>query len=317
MKLLTYRHDGGAARLGALRDGEREVVDLAAAYRSLDGTDAAELASMLALIEAGTRGRNLAAEALEGAPGRAILQLSEVDLMAPLPEPRKLRDFLAFEGHLKNMAAQMKTPTPIPQLWYERPIYAKCNHLSVVGSDVEVIWPPYAEQLDFELELACVIGFDGKDVPAAEAERHIFGFTIYNDVSARDEQIREWGPMGSMKGKDFDTGNILGPWIVTADEVGDPYSLEMVVRVNGEEWGRGNTRDMYYRWDAMIAYASYCETIRAGEVLGSGTVPSGSGAEQGRFPRPGDVIEMEVERIGTLRNRFGHAADRSGQEAST
>jgi 2-keto-4-pentenoate hydratase/2-oxohepta-3-ene-1,7-dioic acid hydratase in catechol pathway len=187
----------------------------------------------------------------------------------------------------------------------------------VVGSDVEVIWPPYAEQLDFELELACVIGFDGKDVPAAEAERHIFGFTIYNDVSARDEQIREWGPMGSMKGKDFDTGNILGPWIVTADEVGDPYSLEMVVRVNGEEWGRGNTRDMYYRWDAMIAYASYCETIRAGEVLGSGTVPSGSGAEQGRFPRPGDVIEMEVERIGTLRNRFGHAADRSGQEAST
>jgi 2-keto-4-pentenoate hydratase/2-oxohepta-3-ene-1,7-dioic acid hydratase in catechol pathway len=315
MKLLTFRDAGGAARVGALT-ADGQVLDLPDAHRRLRGEDAPALTDMMALIEAGASGLELAAELLAAAPDPAVHDLDAVELMAPLPEPRKLRDFLAFEGHLTNMAKRMKTPTPIPQLWYERPIYGKCNHLSVVGTDTAVIWPPYTSQLDYELELACVIGLDGKDIPRERADEHIFGFTIYNDVSARDEQLREWGPMGAMKGKDFDTGNILGPWIVTIDEIGDVYSLEMVARVNGEEWSRGNTREMYHRFDAMIAYASYCETIRAGEVFGSGTVPTGCGQEQGRFPQPGDIVELEVERIGVLRNRFGARAPEPAIEAA-
>jgi len=301
MRLLTFRDAAGAPRLGAL-DADDAVVDLTAAE------SAPQLASMLALIDAGADGLARAADALGRAPAGARRHLAETDLLAPLPVPRKIRDFLAFEGHLRNMAARMAGPgrdiPPVPPGWYERPIYAKQNVHSVVGTGHDVQWPPYSEELDYELELACVIGRGGKDIARADAMEHVFGYTIYNDVSARDEQRREWGPTGSMKGKDFDTGNILGPWIVTADELGSPYGLTMTARVNGVEWSRGDSGDMHHRFEDMIAFASLSETIVAGEVFGSGTCPTGCGAEQGRFPQPGDVVELEIERIGVLRNRY-------------
>jgi 2-keto-4-pentenoate hydratase/2-oxohepta-3-ene-1,7-dioic acid hydratase in catechol pathway len=193
----------------------------------------------------------------------------------------------------------------IPQVWYERPIFYHPNRLNVVGPDEDVLWPAYSSALDFELEFGCFIGTPGKDIPRERARRHIFGYTIFNDVSARDEQTREMpGQLGPGKGKDFDTGNVLGPCLVTADELPDPYKLTMAVRVNGEEWGRGNSSEMRWRFEDCIAHVARSETLYPGEFFASGTVGGGSGLEQMRFLKPGDVVELEVEGIGVLRNRF-------------
>jgi 2-keto-4-pentenoate hydratase/2-oxohepta-3-ene-1,7-dioic acid hydratase in catechol pathway len=134
---------------------------------------------------------------------------------------------------------------------------------------------------------------------------HVFGFTIFNDFSARDMQTQERPlSMGPMKGKDFDTGNVLGPWIVTRDEVGNPQALAMEARVNGERWGGGNSAAMHHPFNRIIAFISQSETLHPGEVIASGTVPTGCGLELGRFLSPGDVVELEIERIGVLRNRI-------------
>jgi 2-keto-4-pentenoate hydratase/2-oxohepta-3-ene-1,7-dioic acid hydratase in catechol pathway len=196
----------------------------------------------------------------------------------------------------------------IPAVWYQQPTYYKCNRFSVIGHEQDVLWPRGAKLMDFELELAVVIGKTGKDVPRERAMSHVFGYTIFNDMTARDVQNEEMkAHLGPAKGKDFDTGNVLGPWIVTADELPDPYRLTMIARVNGEEWGRGSSAAMHHRWDALIEHVSRNETIHAGEVLGSGTVGNGSGLELGRWLAPGDQIELEVEGIGRLRNRLVQA----------
>jgi 2-keto-4-pentenoate hydratase/2-oxohepta-3-ene-1,7-dioic acid hydratase in catechol pathway len=133
---------------------------------------------------------------------------------------------------------------------------------------------------------------------------HIFGFTIFNDFSARDAQLAEMGgQLGPAKGKDFDGANSFGPWIVTLDEIGDPHALDMEARVNGERWGGGNSSTMHHKWPAILAHISASETLRAGEIIGSGTVGTGCGLELGRQLKAGDVVELEVEKIGVLRNR--------------
>lgn len=135
------------------------------------------------------------------------------------------------------------------------------------------------------------------------AREHIFGYTIFNDFSARDEQVKEMaGQLGPGKGKDFDGGNVMGPCLVTADEI-DPYNLTMIARVNGEEWGRGNSSDMGWKFEDCIVHVARSETIYPGEFFGSGTVGNGCGLEQLRFLKSGDVVELEVEGIGILRNR--------------
>jgi 2-keto-4-pentenoate hydratase/2-oxohepta-3-ene-1,7-dioic acid hydratase in catechol pathway len=177
--------------------------------------------------------------------------------------------------------------------------------VSVVGPDADVRRSAYAQLLDYELELACVVGRGGVDVTPETAAGQIFGYTIFNDVSARDTQAVEMeGQLGPAKGKDFDTGNVFGPWIVTADEIGDPYDLTMVARVNGEEWSRGHSGTMFHRFEDIIAFVSRSETLHPGEILGSGTVGRGCGPELGRFLNPDDVVELEIERIGVLRNRI-------------
>ena len=149
-----------------------------------------------------------------------------------------------------------------------------------------------------------MIGTGGVDISAEKAREHIFGFTIFNDVSARDYQTREMqGMLGPCKGKDFDTGNVLGPCIATADEI-DPYDLTMTARVNGEEWSRGNSGTIHHRFEDCIAHVSQSETLHPGEILGSGTVGNGCGLELKRFLSPGDVVELEIEGIGVLRNRI-------------
>jgi 2-keto-4-pentenoate hydratase/2-oxohepta-3-ene-1,7-dioic acid hydratase in catechol pathway len=307
MRLVTFE-SGSGQRLGAVIDDGQAVVDLQAAQQS-KGDSAQELDSMLVLIEAGERGLDLARELIETAPAGSRLPMADVRLLAPLPRPTQMRDFLCFEEHLKNSFAQAEKLTgqtrEIPAVWYEQPIYYKANRFSVIGPDQDVVWPSYSVVMDYELELACIIGKMGRDIDANEAAAHIFGFTIFNDASARDAQIAEMaGQLGPAKGKDFDTGNVLGPWIVTADEIGDPHALTMVARVNGEEWSRGTSGAMHHRFEDMIAFVSRSETLYPGEVLGSGTVGTGCGLELGRFLESGDVVELEIDGIGVLRNRF-------------
>jgi 2-keto-4-pentenoate hydratase/2-oxohepta-3-ene-1,7-dioic acid hydratase in catechol pathway len=291
MKLVTFRKGSGSPRAGALADGA--VVDL-------------EIESVLAIVEAGQNGLDRATEALKRRP--AALSLGEVTLLAPIPVPPQMRDFLCFEKHLVQafgaVAKLRGTEARIPNVWYERPLFYHPNRFNVCGTGADVPWPAYSERMDFELEFGCWIGRPGKDIPRERAREHIFGYSIFNDFSARDEQTKEMaGQLGPGKGKDFDNSNAIGPCLVTADEIKNPYALEMVVRVNGEEWGRGNSRDMHWTFEDCIAHASRSETLHPGEFFGSGTVGNGCGLESLRFLKPGDTVELEVEGIGILRNR--------------
>ncbi|MGQ3027554.1 MAG: fumarylacetoacetate hydrolase family protein, partial [Ferrovibrionaceae bacterium] len=157
--------------------------------------------------------------------------------------------------------------------------------------------------MDFELEFGIFIGRGGKNIPADKARDHIFGFAIMNDFSARDAQMVEMqGMLGPAKGKSFDAGNVIGPWIVTADEIPDPYSLKMKATISGEVWAEGTSAGMLHSFEDMIAFVTRDETIYPGEFFGSGTMGNGCGLEQDRFLRHGDVVELTVEKIGTLRN---------------
>jgi 2-keto-4-pentenoate hydratase/2-oxohepta-3-ene-1,7-dioic acid hydratase in catechol pathway len=194
---------------------------------------------------------------------------------------------------------------PVPEEWYERPAYYKGMPDTVIGPEQEIPWPAWTERLDHELELACVIGSRCRDVAAAQAEDVIFGYTIWNDMSARDVQSRELPiGMGPGKAKDWDGSNVLGPCLVTADEL-DAGALAMSVRVNGETWGQDSTASMHHSFGDMIAYASRSQTLYPGELFGSGTATGGSGLELDRELAPGDVVELEIEGIGVLRNRIG------------
>ena len=327
MKLVTYRSGRRGARAGVLIEGGRRVLDLQEAHRLRYGKKSSHLASVLAMAGGGIEALAIAASLVKGAASTrsATLPLPEVRLLAPIPQPPQMRDFLCFEKHLvqafqaarKVRAAAAPDPAAamadmeakgilsVPAAWYERPIFYHPNRLNVIGTETDVEWPAYSKLLDFELEFGCFIGKPGRDISKARAREHIFGYTIFNDISARDEQTLEMpGQLGPGKGKDFDTGNVLGPCLVTADEVTDPYRLKMEVRVNGERWGGGNSREMRWKFEDCIAHVSRSETLVSGEFFGSGTVGSGCGLEQMRFLSPGDVVELEVEGIGILRNRI-------------
>ncbi len=276
MKFVTYEApDVAGRRVGYLDDG---VV-----------VDAGFEGDMVAFIEA-------------GAPLKAGRGVDGAVLRAPL-RPRTLRDFLAFEGHLLNVFPGLGKE--IPQEWYAVPAYYKGLPDTVIGPDDVIPWPAYTRKLDHELELAAVIGRPGTDIAEADALDHVFGYTIWNDLSARDTQAQELPVgMGPGKAKDWDGSNVLGPCIVTADEI-DPHDVDLEVRINGERWGGASTKDMHHTFEAMIAYASQALTLHAGEVLGSGTATGGSGIELDRWIDAGDVIEMEASGIGVLRNTVG------------
>lgn len=225
---------------------------------------------------------------------------SEVKLKAPLPRPTSMRDFYAFEQHVKK--GFEKRGEPMPQEWYEMPVYYKGNHQSIIGPDDDVHWPSFTEKFDYELELAIIIGKTGRNIPENKAREYIAGFTIMNDFSARDMQRKEMKVrLGPAKGKDFATA--IGPVLVTPDEIGDPYNLKMTARINSEVWSEGNSKSIYHSFEKMIAFASMEETLYPGDLIGSGTVGTGCGLELDRWVKPGDVIELEIEKIGVLRNR--------------
>src|ERR671935_621147 len=243
----------------------------------------------------------LAAQTLEAfftggghAREHAEYRLDEVRLLAPVRRPPAVRDFYAFEEHVRN-AAQVTGRPGVPHEWYEIPAFYFSNPAAIYGPDEEVPYPEESEALDYELEVAAVIGAEGE----------IGGFTVMNDWSARDLQRAEMRVgLGPSKGKDFATS--LGPIVVTPDEF-DGRDAEMVARVNREERSRGELGDMYHSWKAIVAHAARNTRLDPGDVLGSGTVGTGCILELGdeRWLQPGDVVELEVEGIGVLRNAVG------------
>jgi fumarylacetoacetate (FAA) hydrolase len=234
----------------------------------------------------------------------------QVFLHPPLQRPMSLRDFYAFEQHVTS--AHKVRGKAVPDEWYQFPVFYFSNPNSIFGPGEIVPRPTYTAEMDFELEVACVIGKTGINIPVEEAEAYIFGYTIFNDWSARDIQRQEVKVgLGPAKGKDF--ASSLGPWIVTPDELqeratGRPgvFNLGMTARLNGQLVSRGNWQDLYYSFGEMIARASQDVYLLPGDVIGSGTVGSGCLLEitSGRGPwlAPGDVIELEIERLGVLRN---------------
>jgi 2-keto-4-pentenoate hydratase/2-oxohepta-3-ene-1,7-dioic acid hydratase in catechol pathway len=322
MRLVTFAA-ANAQRIGALIDDDRRIVD----FTAVDGAAGPAFSSMQALIEGGAPALNRAREIVAGAQrsSRGVIDAASVRLLSPLPAPPQIRDFMCFEKHLLQAYGRLRrvraaaAPDPekalreleeqgylaIPKVWYERPCYYKPNRLNVCGTNQEVVWPAYSKVIDYELEFACVMGSDARNIPKDKARAHIFGYTIFNDLSARDEQTHEMASgLGPGKGKDFDNSNPIGPCIVTADEIPDPYALTMIVRVDGEERGRGSSREMHWKYEDCIAFVSRDETIHPGELFCSGTVGNGSGLEIGRYVEPGQVVELEVEKIGVLRNRI-------------
>jgi len=309
MRLVTYRRrNDEEARLGALDRSGRAVVDVAAVHSRRTGVAVAGLATMQALIEAGPSLLDVVRECVENAADEEVRELDRITLLAPLPVPAQIRDCLCFEEHLTGAiraferTGQTAPPQALSMLetFRRRPIWYKANRFAVVGPDAMVRWPRYSAVMDYECEMAAIIGTRGRDVPRERAASHVFGYTIFNDLSARDTQAEMAGGLGPMKSKDFDGANVLGPWIVTRDEF-EPYGAAMRVYVNGEKRSEGNSRDMKYRFEDLIAFVSDSETLHPGEILCSGTVGGGCGLELGRFLESGDVVELEIEGIGRLR----------------
>jgi 2-keto-4-pentenoate hydratase/2-oxohepta-3-ene-1,7-dioic acid hydratase in catechol pathway len=293
MRLARLEHEG-SPRLGVVAGSEIELL--------------APGVELLELLAADPKRR----EALTRRSGERV-PADSARLLTPL-HPPTIRDFVTFEEHVEGIA-RTHGSTVVPE-WYEAPTFYFTNVHAVTGPHDDVAVPPGCRALDFELEVAAVIGRAGRDLTPEAAREHIAAYTIFNDWSARDLQVREMRVLlGPAKGKD--SANTLGPWLVTADEL-EPHrrgdgrlDLDMGVAVNGVEIGDDSLANMGWSFEEMVAYASRGTSVRPGDVLGSGTCGSGCLAELwGRNGRPeppplavGDVVTMTVEGIGTISNR--------------
>jgi fumarylacetoacetate (FAA) hydrolase len=336
MKLVTYVPKGAAhfaeGRAGILV-GE-QVLDLAAlgTWASHNGVALPDVSgatglptTTLALLHlgadgmAGARAALAAAEKarpedLAAAAGEQPVAhpLTEIELRTPVPNPPTLRDFYVFEQHVKASRARRGVGM-IPE-WYEIPVFYFSNTSELYGADEPIPFPRHTQEVDFELEMAAVIGRGGRDIAAEDAPGYIAGYMVMNDWSARDLWRKEQPlNMGPAKGKDFATS--LGPWLVTPDELDDArvgsgkderYNLEMRGWINGDQLTRDNAQTMYYGFPQMIERASQGARLRPGDVIGSGTCGTGCilelGTERHRWLQAGDVVEMEIEQLGMLRN---------------
>jgi 2-keto-4-pentenoate hydratase/2-oxohepta-3-ene-1,7-dioic acid hydratase in catechol pathway len=293
----------GYARYLADKYGSSEAYELASAIlptdmigffrRGEEGKEKAELTIDYV-------GRYQTEDGLLGPRGENIVyETGEVQLKAPVPRPNSIRDYVSFEGH-----ASFSGKRQLDKGWYEIPVCYKGNPNTVIGPEEAIPWPAFTDLLDYELEYGIYIGKEGKNIPRERAEEYIAGYTIFNDVSARDIQAKEMlaGGLGPAKGKD--TCSAIGPCIVSPEEI-DPGNLRMLARVNGDVWSDNNSGTAYWTWPQIIEFASMEETLYPGDFLGSGTVEGGCGWELNRWIKPGDIIELEVEGIGILRNRVG------------
>jgi fumarylacetoacetate (FAA) hydrolase len=329
MKLVTYL-PAGAARSAAGNAGilhGETVLDLAAlgawaAHHGAAQSDPGLPTTTLALLRMGPEGMAAARAALALAAQARAEDLAEVaglafprqavSLRTPIPDPPSARDFYAFEQHVKAARAR-RGAEMIPE-WYKIAVFYFTNTSELYGTDEDVPYPRRSREVDFELELACVIGREGRDIAADDAPAYIAGYMVMNDWSARDlwreEQMLNMGPA---KGKDFALS--LGPALVTPDELEEQrvgagrderYDLEMRGRINGVQISADNARTIFYTFPQMIERASQSVRLRPGDVFGSGTCGTGCilelGTEVHRWLEPGDVVEMEIERLGVLRN---------------
>jgi 2-keto-4-pentenoate hydratase/2-oxohepta-3-ene-1,7-dioic acid hydratase in catechol pathway len=323
LKLATYRSNG-RNKVALVHAADTRLFDLASASERAGKPNPA-FNSMLDLIDDCDASLDAASDLFSryGQDQDLSSDIAVSELLAPLPEPRQMRDGMSFPvhivqapiGHLKFQArkagdavelARLQTaPLPeLPEIYRKQPIYYITNRFSVGGPNTTIKWPRYSQVMDYELEFGIITKNRGANISAAKARDHIFGFTIFNDFSARDAQRVEMeGRLGPAKGKSFDGGNVLGPWIVTPDEIGDPYKLTMEARVNGETRSRNRSEGMLFSFEEIIAHVTRDETLMPGEFIGSGTVGNGCGLELGWYLEHSDTIELEVENIGVLRNK--------------
>lgn len=310
--------DGAMPRIAVAPDDARDRwVDVRAAHadRLTSGGATAEGAARIAaavvpgsLSAALTGGEDFFAALRAAAaadPGQAALIPDDARMIAPI-DPVAYRDFMAFEGHVVNcIRMEDGDDAEMPAVLYEQPVSYFGNAHAVLGPEDEIPWPSYSQSMDYELELGIVIGRGGRNLTPETALDHVLGFTVFNDFSARDIQAQEMaGGLGPSKGKHF--GSAVGPRIVTLDALGD--DLAMTAKVNGELWSEGTTGSIMWSVAELVAWASTSEPLPAGTLLGSGTVATGCGLEVGRRIEPGDVVELEIEGIGVLRNRLGSPA---------
>ncbi|MBT2486524.1 MULTISPECIES: fumarylacetoacetate hydrolase family protein [unclassified Microbacterium] len=303
--------DGREIRVVAAEPDKGRVVDLKKAYAlelqrggaSVDGARHLAHATFRDLtqgISSGDFFLDAATRAL-GAADDASLPIEEVSWRAAI-KPPVIRDSLTFNGHIKNFFGNVMKTTPTRAV-YERPGYFKGTTSTIYGHDEVIPYPSFTEQLDYELEIGYVVGKPARNLTPENAWSHVFGITIFNDWSLRDVQKLE-SPigMGAQHSKDFAYG--IGPWITTIDEIPSVIGLKGQVRVNGEVWSDTKVEDFIWTPEETIAYASQLNGIQPGDLIGSGTMAFGAGVELGRFLQPGDVLELDLERVGTLRNRI-------------
>lgn len=301
MRFVSYKNNREEVRLGVLVHDN--IVDVNKVSRG-------ELPSnIISFLELGEQGLEKLKDLIENEVKIEDCEaLSDVSLVAPISRPTSVRDFYAFEEHVKT--ARKKRGLEVVPDWYEIPVFYFTNHLAIKGPDESIERPSDCHWLDYELEVACIIGKQGRDIKKEEAEDYIFGFCIMNDWSARDLQRKEMKVgLGPAKGKDFATS--LGPYIVTKDELeplksGKGYNLKMIAKVNDRVLSEGNCADIYYSFAEMIERASKNVTLYPGELIGSGTVGTGCilelGTEVHRWLEPGDEVELEIDHLGVLKN---------------
>ena len=273
------------------------VPDTMLEYLRGDRTSAGFAAATLGAIEdAASSG-----EVPTGLNGETLIyNPGDVRLRAPLHNPESFRNFSALRQHVRTVS--QKRLEPIPAEGREMPVYANVAARSIIGPGEDVPWPRSTERWDYGLEIACVVGRPGRDIDAASAAEHIAGYTILNHFSARDIQGAQTGTrLAQARGEDW--ASAIGPVLVTPDEIADPYRLRMTARINGEVWSEETTASLPWRFEQMIEFLSRDDEVRAGDLVGSGIVGGGCGQEIDRWIGPGDVIELEIEKIGVLRNR--------------
>jgi 2-keto-4-pentenoate hydratase/2-oxohepta-3-ene-1,7-dioic acid hydratase in catechol pathway len=301
---LVVASDSTPDRWVDVRAAERVRLLRAGATRTAAQRLAAAVApgSLSSALEAGPTFLDAASAAAECEEEEALASVSG-RWLAPI-DPIAYRDFMAFEQHFVTATHKLRGTAPPPVL-YELPVSYFGNAHAVLGPDDEIPWPHYTDHMDFELELGIVVGTTGRNLEPDDALRHVLGLTVFNDFSARDIQLREMaGGLGPSKGKHF--ASAVGPCIVTLDSL--PGVLAMTARINGELWSQGSTGTLMWSIGELVAWASAGEPLVAGTLLGSGTVGGGCGIELDRKLSPGDVVELEIEGIGVLRNTVGQPA---------
>lgn len=302
MRFVTFEKKDGTVRSGVLLESDL-VIEMH------EATNGELPVNMIDFLEQSEGNLKIAKGLLQLSYGdKGAYPLNEVRLIAPLPNPKSFRDFYAFEQHVKS-ARENRGLKMIPE-WYQIPVFYFSNHLAIKGPEDKISKPIECNWLDYELEIACIIGKQGRNITAGEAEDYIFGYCILNDWSARDLQRKEMKVgLGPAKGKDFATS--IGPWIVSKDEMeplrlGKGYDISMKARINGILLSEGNMKDIYYSFGEMVERASAGVTLYPGEIIGSGTVGTGCilelGTEVHRWLQPGDEVEMEIDKLGVLKN---------------